>query len=400
MVYEIGEFGALQNNDLQRLVMAYKIPLFQLNFDEAEEKAVIDTLRSKWISMGPRSQALEDKFAGMLGSNHALTMANCTAALHLALLALEVQEGDEVLCPSLSFAATVNCIKYVGATPCFCDVESLERPTISIDQIKANYTSKTKAIIVMHYAGHPCDMDAIMAFANEKNIRVIEDACHAPLSEYKGQKLGTIGAIGCYSFFSNKNISTGEGGMLITNDSAIYEKVKLLRSHGMTTMSFERSKGHATAYDIVDLGYNYRMDDIRASIGLVQLDKLPVDLEKRTHVRRWYLNGLKKLSKIIVPFADNEDFSSNYVFPINIANSNDEKRDALRNYMHDNGIQTSVHYPAIHRFSIYQDLPSELPVTEYICDNTITLPMFGNLTESEVAFICTTLEKGIQAIYG
>ncbi|GAB5418346.1 MAG: UDP-4-amino-4,6-dideoxy-N-acetyl-beta-L-altrosamine transaminase [Crocinitomicaceae bacterium] len=380
--------------------MAYKIPLFQLNFDEAEEKAVVDTLRNKWISMGPQSQALEEKFARMIGSKYAASIANCTAALHLALLALDVQEGDEVLCPSLSFAATVNCIKYVGATPRFCDVESISRPTISIDQIKANYTSKTKAIIVMHYAGHPCDMDAIMAFANEKNIRVIEDACHAPLSEYKGQKLGTIGAIGCYSFFSNKNISTGEGGMLITDDKAIHEKVKLLRSHGMTTMSFERSKGHATAYDIVELGYNYRMDDIRASIGLVQLEKLPIDLEKRKHVRNWYLSGLQNVSKIVVPFADNQDFSSNYVFPVNLIDSNDEQRDALRNFMHENGIQTSVHYPAIHRFSIYQDLPSDLPITEYVCDNTITLPMFGNLTESEVAFICSTIEKGIQQVYG
>ncbi len=400
MVHEIGEFGTVQNNDLQRVIMAYKIPLFQLNFDEAEEKAVVNTLRSKWISMGPQSQALEEKFAQMMGSSYAASMANCTAALHLALLALDVQQGDEVLCPSLSFAATVNCIKYVGATPRFCDVESISRPTISLDQIKANYTPKTKAIIVMHYAGHPCDMDAIMAFANEKNIRVIEDACHAPLSEYKGQKLGTIGAIGCYSFFSNKNISTGEGGMLITDDKAIYEKVKLLRSHGMTTMSFERSKGHATAYDIVELGYNYRMDDIRASIGLVQLDKLPIDLEKRKHVRDWYLSGLKNVPKIVVPFAGNEDFSSNYVFPVNLIDSNDEKRDELRNFMHENGIQTSVHYPAIHRFSIYQDLPSDLPVTEYVCDNTITLPMFGDLTESEVAFICTTLEQGIQEVYG
>lgn len=400
MVYKIREFGPLQNDDLQRVIMAYNIPLFQLNFDEAEEKAVVDTLRSKWISMGPRSQALEEKFAEMLGSKHAVAMANCTAALHLALLAVDAQENDEVLCPSLSFAATVNCIKYVGAIPVFCDVESLKRPTISIDQIKKNYTDKTKAIIVMHYAGHSCDMEAIMQFANEKNIPVIEDACHAPLSEWNGKKLGTIGAIGCYSFFSNKNISTGEGGMLITDDAQIHEKVKLLRSHGMTTMSFERSKGHATAYDIVELGYNYRMDDIRASIGLAQLEKLPADLDKRKHVRSWYLEELKEADRIVVPFADNTEFSSNYVFTVNLKDSDYEKRDTLRNFMHENGIQTSVHYPAIHRFSIYQDLPAELPMTEYICDNTLTLPMFGNLTREEVSFICDTLKKGVQHVFG
>ncbi|MCR9172967.1 MAG: DegT/DnrJ/EryC1/StrS family aminotransferase [bacterium] len=380
--------------------MAYKIPLFQLNFDEAEENAVIETLRSKWISMGPRSQALEERFAEMFGSKHAVSIANCTAALHLALLAVDVKAGDEVLCPSLSFAATVNCIKYVGATPCFCDVESLDRPTISIEQIKANFSERTRAIIVMHYAGHPCDMDAIMAFANEKGIPVIEDACHAPLSELNGKKLGTIGAIGCYSFFSNKNISTGEGGMLITDDQSIYEKVKLLRSHGMTTMSFERSKGHATAYDIVELGYNYRMDDIRAAIGLAQLEKLPEDLQKRKHVRAWYLENLKNESRIVVPFAENANFSSNYVFTVNLVDSDFTKRDQLRDFMHENGIQTSVHYPAIHRFSIYQDIPAELPITEYVCDNTLTLPMFGSLTQEEVAYISETLKKGIQHVFG
>ncbi|XOV68974.1 MAG: DegT/DnrJ/EryC1/StrS family aminotransferase [Fluviicola sp.] len=380
--------------------MAYKIPLFQLNFDEAEEKAVIETLRSKWISMGPQSQALEEKFSQMIGSNHAVAIANCTAALHLALLALEVKEGDEVLCPSLSFAATVNCIKYVGATPRFCDVESLRKPTISVEQIRANFTENTKAIIVMHYAGHPCDMEAIMNFAQEKGIPVIEDACHAPLSELDGKKLGTIGTIGCFSFFSNKNISTGEGGMLVTDDPKINEKVKLLRSHGMTTMSFERAKGHATAYDIVELGYNYRMDDIRSSIGLVQLDKLPEDLNKRKYVREWYLQELENTEKLIVPFAHNSNFSSNYVFTINLVDSTAEKRDALREFMHQNGIQTSVHYPAIHRFSIYKDLPAELPITEYICNNTLTLPMYGNLSREEVSYICSTLKKGIQDVFG
>jgi len=380
--------------------MDYKIPLFKLNFDEAEENAILETLRSKWISMGPRTQQLESEFAASFDVEYAVAISNCTAALHLALLALDVKPDDEVLCPSLSFAATVNCIKYVDATPVFCDIESIERPVISPEEIKSRCTDKTKAIIVMHYGGQPCDMDAIMAFADAKGIPVIEDACHAPLSEYKGKRLGSIGAIGCYSFFSNKNLSTGEGGMLITNRQDIFEKVKLQRSHGMTTMSFERSKGHATKYDIVDLGYNYRMDDIRAAIGLVQLQKLRGDLEKRAVVRQSYIDGLKNTERLVIPFEDNNEFSSNYIFPVNLKNSTEEQRDALRNNLHEAGIQTSVHYPAIHRFSIYSDLPAELPVTEYVCDNTLTLPMYGALTSTEVAFICETVKKGIQNVFG
>ena len=375
--------------------MNYKIPLFDLNFDEKEEQAVLETIQSKWISTGPKTAAFEQKFAEMLKVDHAVALSNCTVSLHLALKLAGVKAGDEVICPSLTFVATVNSIRYVDAIPVFADVTSYENPTIDPEDILKKITPKTTAIVVMHYGGFACDMDSIMEIAKAHKLKVIEDACHGPLAEYKGKKLGTIGDIGCFSFFSNKNISTGEGGMLITNNQQYADRCKLLRSHGMTSMSYDRAKGHSTAYDVIELGYNYRMDDIHSSIGLAQLDKIEADLEKRSEIRRDYIEKLKGIDVIIIPFENYTDFSSNYIFPIVLKNSNFEKRDRVREQLAEAGIQTSVHYPAVHHFSIYKDFYRELPVTDYLVDNLITLPMYSKLTKAEVKYICSKLTYNI-----
>ena len=376
--------------------MSFTIPLFNLNFDEAEEKAVVEVLKSRWISTGPKCEELESMFVNMFCANHAVAVSNCTDALHLACRVLDIGDGDEVICPSLTFAASVNCIRYVGAIPVFCDVCGTTDMNIDPEKIEKAVTPKTKAIIVVHFAGFPCDMDAIMQIARKHNLKVIEDACHGPLSEYKGKKLGTIGDIGCFSFFSNKNISTGEGGMVVTNDTALHQKVRLLRSHGMTTMSYQRAQGHATSYDIAELGYNYRLDDIRAAIGIVQLKKLLPDLQKRVEIRQWYLDRLANIPDIVVPFAGNQEFVSNYIMPVILENSTAEKRESIRNQLHEKGIQTSVHYPAVHHFSIYKDFTKHLPITDYISDNEITLPMYGTLTKDNVQFICESLKSIIE----
>lgn len=371
--------------------MSYKIPLFDLNLGEEEIEAITNTIRSNWISTGPKCQEFEELFSSLLEIKYAVTLTNCTCALHLACIVLGIKEGDEVICPSLTFAATVNCIRYVGATPVFCDIKSSEHINIDANQIELLITPKTKAIVVVHMAGFPADMDAIMTIAKKHNLKVIEDACHGPLSEYKGKKLGTIGDVGCFSFFSNKNISTGEGGMLVTNNEVLATRVKSLRSHGMTTMSYQRFKGHATAYDILEVGYNYRMDDLRASIGVVQLRHLKEDLIKRSIVRSWYIDALKDVESLIIPFSDNQEFVSNYIMPIVLKDSSSEKRDLVRDELHRKGIQTSIHYPAVHLFSFYKSYKAYLPKTEYVTNNEITLPMYSNLKEAEVKFICETL---------
>ena len=208
--------------------MDYRIPLFKLNFDNKEQKAILDTLRSGWISMGPKVIEFENKFASMLNVNYVAAFSNCTSALHIAMKLCDINEQDEVICPSLTFIATVNAIKYLNAVPVFADIKSYEDLTIDPSDIERKITEKTKAIVVMHYGGFACDMETIMKLASKHNLKVIEDACHAPLSEYKGENLGTIGDVGCFSFFSNKNLSTGEGGMLVTNNSNYFEKAKLL----------------------------------------------------------------------------------------------------------------------------------------------------------------------------
>lgn len=373
--------------------MAYKIPLFNLNFDGKEAQAAYDTIQSGWISTGPKCEELEKMFIDMFKVNYAVSMSNCTDALHLCCLVCGIEPGDEVLCPSLTFAASANCIRYTGATPVFCDIVGPNHINIDPKDIEKKITSKTKAILVVHMAGFPCMMDEIMAIAQKHNLKVIEDACHGPLSEYRSTKLGTIGDCAAFSFFSNKNISTGEGGMFISNNKELADKARLLRSHGMTTMSYQRAGGHATAYDIVELGYNFRLDDIHAAIAIEQLKKLPQDLEQRLAVRSRYVERLSKIDNVIVPFAENQEFVSNYIMPIIVTKGSAEDRDKIREAIHQEGIQTSVHYPAIHRFSIYKDYGTILPQTEFVTDHEITLPMYAALTNEQVDFICDTVDK-------
>ena len=377
--------------------MSFRIPLFDINFDQAEEQAVLECLRSKWISTGPRTAEFERLFGEMLGGVPAIALANCTVALHLALILTEIGEGDEIICPSLTFVATANSIRYVGAIPVFADVIGSNDLTLDPADIERKITPRTKAIMVMHYAGYPCDMDRIMEIARKHGLKVIEDACHAPFSEYKGQKLGTIGDVGCFSFFSNKNISTGEGGMLVTQNADYEKRAKLLRSHGMTTMSYQRSRGHSASYDVVEYGYNYRMDDLRSSLGIAQLGKILPDLESRARVRQRYHDRLLAADGLTVPFKDRLEFTSNYIFPIVLENGDESYRDTVRDSLAAVGIQTSVHYPPVHQFSTYQEYHIDLPVTELVASRLITLPMYSSLSDQNIDFICDTL---IHVVHG
>lgn len=371
----------------------YKIPLFDLNYGKEEEQAVLEVLRSKWISTGPKVAEFEEKFANMLKIKHAVCLANCTVALHLAMKLVGISQDDEVICPSLTFVATANAIRYVNAIPVFADIRGSEDLTIDPQDIMRKITPRTKAIIVMHYGGFACDMNSIMDLAAKHSLKIIEDSCHGPLSEYEGKRLGTIGDVGCFSFFSNKNISTGEGGMIVTNNPEYCEKAKLLRTHGMTSISYERTKGHATSYDVIDLGYNYRMDDMHASLGIIQLNKLRDDLERRAVLRKYYIDKLSSFQRIAIPFINYYDFSSNYIFPIILKEAKAQERDDVRKKMAEAGIQTSVHYPAVHKFSIYRDFYLPLPKTDSATESEITLPMFSKLNFEMIDYIVATLGK-------
>ena len=372
--------------------MKYTIPLFDVGLDEREVEAASETIRSGWISMGEKTALFEKRFAERIGVRHAVAVNSGTAALHLAVEQV-VDEGAEVIVPALTFVATVNAVGYARAVPVFADVTGPEDFSLDPEDVRRKITPRTQAIIVMHYAGYACDMAAFKAIADEHGLSLIEDAAHAPISEYEGRRLGSIGDIGCFSFFSNKNMACAEGGMFATDREDVAQRARLMRSHGMTSLSYDRAQGGADAYDVVARGYNYRLDDIRASIGLVQLDKLAPDLERRIAVHKRYIERLSELRDIMIPYRNHRHRSSHHIFPIVIREGGRARRDAIRQAMARRDIQTSVHYPAVHRFSIYADRAASLPNTEYIADHEITLPMFGALTEAQVEQVAQALTE-------
>ena len=371
--------------------MAYSIPLFDLNYDEAEEQAVLAVLRSRWISMGERTAQLEQRFAEHVQTFHAVALGSCTAALHLAMIILDIGPGDEVIVPSLTFAATANCVRYAGATPVFADIVGPEDLTIDPEHVASLISPRTKAVIAMHYAGFSCEMNALLALKARHGFALIEDAAHAPDSLCHGNPLGSIGDIGCFSFFSNKNISCAEGGMLTTSNAEYAARARRLRSHGMTTLSFDRARGHATRYDIAELGYNYRLDDIRAALVLSQMQKLKTDTDRRAEIRREYLQQLQNCASYILPFEANAERCSNYIMPVVLRDGGAQRRDELRQQLAQRGIETSVHYPPVHRFSIYASAAQPLPRTEFAADHEFTIPMHGRLTTTQIDTICNAL---------
>ena len=256
--------------------MAWEVPFFDLVLGEEEKLAALRVINSNWLTAGPTIAEFETDFSAALDTDlQAVAVSSATAALHLSLLALGVGPGDEVIVPSLTFVACANAIRYVGATPVFADVTSELDWNISPADVASKITPRTRAIMVMHYAGYGCAIDRFADLAQLNGLLLIEDCSHAALGTWKGKSLGTFGDTGCFSFYSNKNMTTGEGGMVISRNLELIERFRILRSHGITASTYQRFKGHAYGYDVAELGYNYRLDEIRAAIGIEQLRKLP-----------------------------------------------------------------------------------------------------------------------------
>jgi len=381
--------------------MDWRVPLADVNFGVEEEQAVQQVIRSGWLSMGEVTKAFEQEFAAFIGAKHTLAVTNATAALHLACLAAGVGPGDEVIVPSLTFVATANAVRYTGATPVFADVEGLGWLNISPASIESCITERTRAILVVHYAGFPCNMPAIMEIAHRHNLIVLEDSAHAIGSELDGRMLGTWGAIGCYSFFSNKNMTTGEGGMLATDDDALAEKLRILRSHGMTSLSWDRHQGHAFSYDVVDLGYNYRIDEMRSALGRVQLKKLPAGNQQRAELTALYRELLAELApQMELPFGAPRGTSCYHILPALLPKGTDRIRfmEALK----QRGIQTSIHYPPVHHFQIYQDVWQKrgdaLPLTEEAGSREVTLPLYPTMVGRQVKIVAQAIRLALKEI--
>jgi dTDP-4-amino-4,6-dideoxygalactose transaminase len=377
--------------------MQWRVPLFDPDLGDPEIEAITAVIRSKWLTMGERTTEFEDRFARYCGANHAIATSNCTAALHLALLAVGVKPDDEVIVPSLTFVASANAIRYCGAIPIFADVSSHDEWNVCRETIEPLITNRSRAILVVHYAGYPCRMAGIMDLAHEKGLAVVEDVAHAPGASLDGRKLGTWGDAGCFSFFSNKNMTTAEGGMITTQRDDVAQRLRRLRSHGMTTLTLDRHKGHAFSYDVVDLGYNYRLSELNAALGLCQLSRLDqANLARAAHVKR-YRARLSQVPNLAVPFSGRDQESSHHIMPVLLPEGAD--RDAVMSGMRAAGIQTSIHYRPVDTFSAYVQAglgPCErLTLTHDIGRRTLTLPLYPSMREDQIDLVCDALGNAL-----
>jgi dTDP-4-amino-4,6-dideoxygalactose transaminase len=350
--------------------------------------------------MGPRTQEFEQVFADHLGCKHAIALANCTAALHLAYLAAGVGPGDEVIVPPITFVATAAAARYCGAEPVFADIKGSHDLGIDPEDVAHKITPRTKAVCAVHYGGYAADIEALRGICEDAGIALIEDAAHSPSATPVGddRRLGTIGLAGCFSFFSNKVLSCGEGGLLSTNDDEVAAQVRSLRSHALTSGTWDRHRGHAHGYDVIGLGYNYRMDEPRAALLTARMQGLEADIAERRRLVHRYRELLAGQAGVTIPYEDDEvDVSSCYVMPLVLEDH--ELRDPLRAHMlEQHKVQTSVLYPALHELSAYTDRASDLPRAEFVGRAEITLPLFPTLSEADQDRVVASLKDGLREL--
>ncbi len=373
------------------------IPLFDLRLEDSDIEAVAETLRSGWLTMGPRTQELEEALAEHLDVAHVVAVSSGTAALHLAFSAAGVGPGDEVIVPSYTFVATANAVLYCGAQPRFADIAGLENPTIDPAEVERLITPRTRAVVAVHFAGYPAGVDALAELCRERGLTLLEDAAHAPSAELAGRKLGTFGLAGAFSFFSNKVLSVGEGGAVVTNDDQVAERMRRLRSHALTSTTWDRHLGHADTYDVVDIGFNYRIDEPRAALALSRLPKMATEIGRRRELTRAYRAQLADLPELIIPFRDEDVASSScYIMPVMLRAA--ERRNAFRAVLRARGIQTSILYPAIHQFSAYRERYPDvsLPRTEEAAHCEVTLPLYPHMTEEDQGRVLSAVREALQ----
>jgi dTDP-4-amino-4,6-dideoxygalactose transaminase len=370
----------------------WRVPLADVVIGEDDLDAVTAAYRSGWLSQGPQAQAFEEAIESYTGAPHAIAVSSCTAALHLIALAAGLGPGDEVIVPSLTFVATPNSIAYTGATPVFADVVSPTEPWLDPDSAARCITARTRAISCMQYGGHPGETLALRELAAGHGLHLFEDSAHALGTRIGDEHAGTLGFAGAYSFFSNKNLALGEGGMVVCRDDDTAALVRLLRSHGMTSLSWQRHQGHAADYDVVALGHNFRIDEPRCALGLSRLARLDDDNRRRAALDARYrdlLAGATGLTPALVPPAGAT--LAHHLFVVVLDEAVD--REAVRGHLSAAGIQTSVHYPPAHRFAIYGAAGAAVPVTEDAAGRILTLPLFAHMTEEQVELVAATLRE-------
>lgn len=378
--------------------MEWKVQLSELNYDDSERQAVDRVLAGEWLTMGAKCIEFESSFADYHRFNsQGVFVSSATAALHLILMSLKIGINDEVIIPALTFVSDANVIKQLGATPVFADSQSLQDFNVSSDDIISKISDKTKAIVIVHFAGFPMDLSRLKKICKQKNISLIEDCAHAPGASIDQEYCGTFGDFSFYSFFSNKNLAVGEGGMVFARDPVKLDCIRLMRSHGMSSVTIDRHLGRNSTYDVSTVGLNYRADEMRAALGLVQLKKLSAGNAKR---RELFNNYIEKLAdtEILVPFknVDSGVLPACHIMPILLPISCN--RSEVMAIMKSSGIQTSIHYPSFLSFTAYKEEieANQIKVANEISERELTLPMHPRLKFDEVSLVVETLLRAVQ----
>ena len=360
-----------------------KFPAYEPWISKEDEKIINKTLKQSMLTLGPQLEKFESDFCKYSKAKYAIAVSNCTAALHLSLMALGIKENDEVIIPDLTFVADANAVLACNAKPVVADINK-ENFFLSISNVKKNITKKTKAIIPVHIYGQVCNIDEILDLAKDNNLKVVEDCAHAVGTFHKSKHVGTLGSTGCFSFYQTKNITTAEGGMVTTNSKEIAEKVRQLRSHGMTkSLKSRYSSEYPWVFDIVEPGYNYRLDEIRAALGITQLKRIKKINELRKKASLYYHKNLQNIPGIVLPDMVNDKSHSYHLYTIRVTKPFKLSRNQLYKKLKDNGIRTTVYWMPIHEYTAYRKFSkkSNIVNTVKIYDEILALPLFPNITK-------------------
>ena len=374
-----------------------ELPVFDVRVGDEELQAVAETLRSGWLSGGPQTEAFEREFAEHLGSKHVLALSSCTAALHLACVAAGVERGDEVIVPSMTFVATANAVRYCGARPVFCDLVGGAGNDLNMDieLVESLVTERTKAVIPVHWAGYPVEIVALRELCERLGLVLIEDAAHAPWAHFGSKQIGTFGLAGCFSFFPNKVLGVGEGGALCTDSDDVAERVRRLRSHGMTATTMDRHRGSAMSYDVVEVGLNYRFDDLRAALIRPRFARLGAEIERRRDLIRRYRELLDDAEGVGIAYRGNDESrSSCYLMGVMVEPG---LRSAVRARLREeHGVQTTV-YPATHTLGGYVREFGEvsLPKTEEAARRLFSVPLYPHMEADQQERVAAAVREAV-----
>jgi perosamine synthetase len=377
------------------------LPYGRQSLDDGDIQAVVDVLKSDWLTTGPKVGEFEERFAAWVGTKHAISFSSGTAALHAAAFAAGLQSGDEAITTPMTFCATANCVLYQGATPVFADVSS---DTLNIDpqEVVKKVSARTKAVIAVDYAGHPAELAALRDLAAQHGLVLIEDACHALGAEYLGKRVGGIADMTVFSFHPVKHLTTGEGGMVTTNDSKLAETLRRFRNHGISSDARQRQQSGQWLYEMVLLGFNYRLTDIACALGISQTEKLEANLTRRRAIAARYTRAFRELTGVVVPAVRDGILPAWHLYPIrlNLEGLSAGRAEIFRALRAEN-LGVNVHYIPVHQHPYYRERfgykGGEYPVAEDAYERLISLPMFHAMTDRDTEDVVAAVNKVVEA---